>query len=292
MKFSVVIAAYNASDTIARTLQSLQLQSYKNFEVLLVDDASRDASVTKEIADGFFADGLDVTFIQHETNKNGAAARNTGIEAATGEYIAFIDADDEWVPSKLEKYKDHINEYGGEYLLYSQVTVSNEGGETFTRPERGISETEHVSEYLFLTGGFIQTSAICVPSKVAKEIQFDTRFKRHQDYDFCLRVFSKGLPIKYIAEPLTIYHIEGAVYKSKLEDFTYCFWWLNEMKSFMSKHGEAAYQFYLISGRLYCAKLWPKLFVNVFTSVFKLGPRGLWKSRLKLKFILRNLLNG
>ncbi|MDV6253343.1 glycosyltransferase family 2 protein [Vibrio sp. EA2] len=289
MEFSVVIAAYNASSTLERTLNSIYNQSYQDFEVIVVDDASQDFEKTVLIVDKFLALGMKIRLISHEVNRNGAAARNTGIDHAQGHHIVFIDADDEWLETKLEVYKEKIDLLESPSLIFSQVSVSSNGNISSSRPNKGPNKEQHISEYLFLSGGFIQTSTICVPTDFAKSLRFDDRFRRHQDYDFCLRAYHKEIPFIFIKKSLTIYHVEGKVFKSKLEDVNYCYWWLNEMRLYMSELGYGGYKFFLISGRLYCARSWLPLIKNILSSLKLIGIKGVWISRDKVKFILRNI---
>ena len=97
---SVIIPAYNAEDYISETLSSVLAQTYKNIEILVIDDGSQDK--TSQIVKSF-AEGNSNIILLQQSNKGVAAARNLGIEKAQGEYIAPIDADDIWFPEKLEK---------------------------------------------------------------------------------------------------------------------------------------------------------------------------------------------
>jgi len=98
---SVVIPAFNRADWIIPTLRSVQNQTFGDFEVIVVDDGSTDN--TAEIIAGFQADEPGIRLIRHDTNRGVSAARNSGIAAAGGDYIAFLDSDDLWRPQKLEK---------------------------------------------------------------------------------------------------------------------------------------------------------------------------------------------
>lgn len=97
-EISVIIPVYNAADTIQNAIESVLGQSYANFELILIDDASQDnwEETLKEVSDP------KVIFLKHGKNQGAAAARNTGIQNAKGEYIAFLDSDDVWLPNKLE----------------------------------------------------------------------------------------------------------------------------------------------------------------------------------------------
>lgn len=97
---SVIVPAYNQGAYIARAIKSIQNQSFSNVEILVVDDASRDD--TREIIAELRSADSRISLIWHPINRGAQAARNTGIESARGEWIAFLDADDEWLTSGLE----------------------------------------------------------------------------------------------------------------------------------------------------------------------------------------------
>jgi glycosyltransferase involved in cell wall biosynthesis len=97
---SVVIPAYNREKQIAKAIQSVQLQTYTNWEMIVVDDGSIDA--TAKVVDGFAKQDRRIRFIRHNANRGAQAARNTGIRLAGGEWIAFLDSDDEWLPRSLQ----------------------------------------------------------------------------------------------------------------------------------------------------------------------------------------------
>jgi glycosyltransferase involved in cell wall biosynthesis len=96
---SIIIPTYNRSRLLARAVKSVLNQTYQNFELIIVDDASTDN--TEEVV-GSFNDER-IKYVRHEKNKGEAVARNTGIKAARGEYIASHDSDDEWLHEKLAK---------------------------------------------------------------------------------------------------------------------------------------------------------------------------------------------
>lgn len=287
--FSVIIACYNNSDTISRTLESLYKQTFTDFDVIIVDDNSSDYDATLKVLNFYINKGLDIKIFKHVKNKNGACARNTGIKASEGKYIAFLDADDEWLEDKLEIYHNKVKFYKNDVFVYSPVLFRTVEGDSI-RPKRGIGNKEHVSEYLFGASGFIQTSTICLPQDVAKSLLFDERFRRHQDYDITLRAFSLNIEFIYIPVPLTIYNVSGAVYKAKNEDCNYCNWWLNEMKDYMTKQGYNSYRLYALSARMLIAKHYTQLLKNMIISSIALGPVGIWKTREKAKEILIQIM--
>jgi len=105
---SILMPALNVGDVLPRALASVQAQSFGDWEVLIVDDGSRDD--TAEIAQGFATQDPRVKLIRHERQQGAAAARNTALAHAGGRFIAFLDADDLWDPSKLDRQLAHMRE--------------------------------------------------------------------------------------------------------------------------------------------------------------------------------------
>lgn len=104
-KVTVIVPVYRVERYIAATVQSVLTQTYENFELLLVDDGSPDRSI--EICQQFVDPRIQIL---RQENRGPAAARNLGICHATGDYIAFLDADDLWLPDKLAKHVEHLND--------------------------------------------------------------------------------------------------------------------------------------------------------------------------------------
>ena len=96
---SIIIPTYNRSRLIARAVKNVLNQTYQDFELIIVDDGSTDG--TREVVAGFSDERI--RYVQHDKNRGEAAARNTGIKVARGEYIASHDSDDEWLHEKLAK---------------------------------------------------------------------------------------------------------------------------------------------------------------------------------------------
>src|SRR5215470_6392958 len=105
-KVSVVMPVYNVERFVRQAVQSVLDQTYRDFELLIIDDRSPDLSI--DICRGFHNSRLQI--IQHNENRGLAGARNTGIRNASGEYLAFIDSDDAWHPHKLERHVAHLDQ--------------------------------------------------------------------------------------------------------------------------------------------------------------------------------------
>ncbi|WP_130830749.1 glycosyltransferase family 2 protein [[Erwinia] mediterraneensis] len=235
IRFSIVIPAYNASESIVTTLDCVKAQTYRNFEVIIVDDKSADAAELEKVVNSERYQELDITLVLSEVKLNGAGARNKGIELATGDYISFLDADDEWRADKLQLASEKIHqlEAAGKqrFVLYSQVNIYEDGSFLKVMPMQPPGKNETVAEYLFGCYGFIQTSTIVLKREDALAIQFDTRYVRHQDYDFCIRADRMGYEFVMIAQPLANYHlITKFGSRHKGESVKYSMFWLDTMK--------------------------------------------------------------
>ncbi|WP_026650842.1 glycosyltransferase family 2 protein [Butyrivibrio proteoclasticus] len=115
---SIIVPVYNAAEYIAETIRMVSAQTYKDWELILVDDASSDGSssvIEKEIK----AQGKRIRLIKKSKNEGAAAARNTGIDASAGRYIAFLDADDIWKEDKLEKQIAFMEKTGAAFSFHS-----------------------------------------------------------------------------------------------------------------------------------------------------------------------------
>lgn len=121
---SVIIPTYNRAHLVARAINSVLNQTYSDFELIVVDDGSSDNTqeVIKSIADN------RIKYIRHNINKGGSAARNTGIGLSESKYIALLDDDDEWLPTKLEKQVNAFKEVSDKVgLIYTGSEVREEG---------------------------------------------------------------------------------------------------------------------------------------------------------------------
>ncbi|CAM3015070.1 glycosyltransferase family 2 protein [Halobacterium salinarum] len=192
---SVVLPVYNQPELLREALQSVQKQSLENVEVVVVDDASEDA--ISHVVNEF---GEWARLICHETNRGAAAARNTGIEHAEGKYVAFLDADDIWEPTKLEQQLvafEHAEDSVG--LVYTGfVQYELDGSEWEQYPEaRGNIYVEELERDLVNP-----TSTVMVQRDVLEEVGgFDTNLPSRQDYDLWIRI-TEHYEVDYVDEIL------------------------------------------------------------------------------------------
>lgn len=176
---SVVIPTYNRASLLRRALQSVFTQTFTSLEIICVDDASSDNTeeVVKACADP------RLRYIRHATNRGGSAARNTGIRAATGDYIAFLDDDDEWLPEKIERQLKVLETYDA-VLCSAKVTSAQPSEIAGVRAV--VLDDFRTSPYA--VGG---TGVLMAKAKVLRETLFDESLPRCQDWDLFIRIAHK-----------------------------------------------------------------------------------------------------
>lgn len=227
---SVIIPFYSTTEGLLKNaVHSALFQSYKDIEVIVVDDFSP-VKASNELAD--ITDSR-LSIVNHTKNSNGGIARNTGIENANGEYVAFLDYDDIWYPDKLELQLKLFNEKAKialnpeKLVIYSRCKIID-GQREFIRPVRPILKNETVGEYLFCAKQIIQTSGIFLEMTTAKSVKFDD-LKRHQDYQFCLSLEAQGC-VFYMLEETSYEFIQIP----KLNDYTFSLEWLTAYKNHLN----------------------------------------------------------
>lgn len=197
---SAVIPTYNRAHLVGRAIQSVLNQTYQDFEIIVVDDGSTDN--TEEVVKSF--NDPRIRYIRHDQNRGGSAARNTGIKMARGEYIAFQDSDDEWLPEKLEKqmrvFENAPAEVGVVYTGFWRI----EGDRRTYIPSDKISQKEGNIQGELLKGNFVTTQATVLKKECFEKAgMFDQRLPRFQDWELFIRI-SKYYEFKCIDEPLVI----------------------------------------------------------------------------------------
>lgn len=207
---SVVIPVFNSSTVVAAALRSVFAQSYQDFEVIVVDDGSEDeAELRAELANW----GDRILYVR-QANGGPARARNTGIARATGRLIAFLDADDEWLPTKLQQQVAYFDRYPETGLLHTALV-----GEAAVSRDIGGPPRPAFCD-LYHTRFFVNTLTVMTPAAVLEQVgSFDERREIHiEDWDLWLRIAASH-PFGYLSEPLAVYHRGG--HMSRQVDRTY-----------------------------------------------------------------------
>lgn len=210
---SVIIPVYNAEKYIGEAIKSVLAQTYSHFELIIVDDASTDRSV--EIIRSF--NDYRINLIQHDKNRGPGAARNTALEVARGEWVAYLDADDQWLPERIEKLIKIALQSGEEYFISDDMLFA------FDTPT-GLKiwgsvwkiyykfncngSFNDVSLEEFAQMGFPGITPL-IPLKKIKE--FNIRFPEDiffgEDMYFWIKLLKNGLRLRLVCDNLYLYRI-------------------------------------------------------------------------------------
>jgi glycosyltransferase involved in cell wall biosynthesis len=184
--FSVIVPVYNRSDTLAAALGSVFAQTDQDFEIIVVDDGSIDnpQAVVDAIADP------RIRFLR-QANRGGGHARNVGIDLARGDFVAFLDSDDIFLPRHLESMRRLLA--GTEATVgYAPVLVDRGIGRTIVKPPRAIAPDEHMAVYLLCDRGFVPTITTVAPRTLAAQVRYNENLRSAEDTDFALRLYLAG----------------------------------------------------------------------------------------------------
>ena len=221
MKISAVIPAYNSEVTIGRAIDSVLKQTRPADEVLVVDDGSTDS--TAEIIRSY---GDKVHLFQQE-NAGVSVARNAGVNAATGDWIAFLDADDEWLPEKLKLQTEHLQRNPDLKWTYSNYYRKSprfqklKTAHVSSRLTGVLQGKEFVEDYFQAEplGGHVWTCTLVVHKSVfEKSGMFEPGMKRAQDVDLWYRIAYQYPMVGYLLDPLAIYHEDTPDSSTKVND--------------------------------------------------------------------------
>jgi teichuronic acid biosynthesis glycosyltransferase TuaG len=208
---SIIIPTYNTEKFIGLTLQSVHNQSYQNWEMILVDDASTDKTV-KIINDFAKADNR-IKLFQLPKNSGNGFARNAALEKATGKYIAYLDADDLWFPSKLEKQIQFLKDNKLPFTFSFYDSIDEEGNSLNRRVEAPLNLTY---DQLFFCNYVGNLTAIYDADYFGKIVIEATQ--KRQDWRLWLTILKQIQVTKPVPEPLAFYRIrKNSISSSKFK---------------------------------------------------------------------------
>jgi len=249
---TAVIPAYNAAEYIARAIKSVLAQTRPADEIIVVDDGSTDN--TLDVVRSF---GEKVILIQQE-NGGASAARNTGINAATGNWIAFLDADDEWLPNMLELQTNILRQHpdiawtGGNYKI---CFCKRKYGLIKNEPERIQALLKNKLYFDDFFDAFIHKTYGCMDCMVIRKDVFQkvglysTTLPRANDIDMWFRIAYRYPKIGFVDQPLAIYHFEtGDSLASYHMDYAY-------LRRFLQRHLDMAKEADRLEPFTLCAKM-------------------------------------
>lgn len=206
IKVSIVIPTYNGLKFLPQTIASVMAQTFQNFELLLIDDGSSDGTAEWVAqfnqAQSINKTGHQIRFFQQQRS-GVSAARNLGIQSAVGEFVAFLDADDLWVPTKLAHQVDYLTQHPQVGLVHGWIALMNEAGILTGRVLS--SRPEDSSLARLLTKNSVACQTVMVRRSCFEQAGiFDPKADTVEDWDVWMRV-AKFYPIAVLPEVLAHY---------------------------------------------------------------------------------------
>jgi len=193
---SVIIPVYNGARYLRAALESVFAQTYRHFEVIVVDDGSTDDSGV--IAKSF----PDVRYIYH-ANQGVAAARNNGIDAARGEFLAFLDQDDLWTPEKLKVQIDHL-------LSHSDLGYTLTQQQFFLEPGETLPPWFRTDLFSSVHTGWVLGTMVVRRTAFEKVGNFARDYSAANDSDWFFRAKAAGIPMAVLPDLLLMKRIHEA----------------------------------------------------------------------------------
>lgn len=197
---SVITPVYNAEAVIGKTLESIFAQTYKNIEIVLVDDCSTDNS--KSVIEEYQKEHPEIVYFKQPTNQGAGAARNKALELAKGQYVAFLDADDLWYSEKIEKQINLLNEKDGAFSYTAIEMIDGDG--KVVKKKRKVKE--QINYKFLLKNTMIATSTVLIDRKKLGDFRMPLR-RGGQDYATWLMLLRDGTIAYGINEALEQYRI-------------------------------------------------------------------------------------
>jgi glycosyltransferase involved in cell wall biosynthesis len=216
---SVVIPAHRAAVTLGRAVTSALAQVEVEVEVIVVDDASGDDS-TRRVLEAFQG---HVRLVELDTNVGAAGARNAGIRLAQGEFIAFLDADDEWLPDKLASQLSYFTEDSSVVLVVTDAQILLSNGRSYTHfsvhpPHEGALAWKGLlaDNFIITSGAMVRASALEVTGL------FDSALLVGEDLDLWIKLALVG-EVRAVRAPLTRYHqqVGSLMMRTRQGEITY-----------------------------------------------------------------------
>ncbi|MBD2447501.1 glycosyltransferase family 2 protein [Nostoc sp. FACHB-152] len=242
---SVVIPTRNRPQIVIRAVKSALAQTLPTVEVIVVVDGPDEATVQalSQITDP------RLRVIELATNVGPSGARNTGVREAKGNWIAFLDDDDEWMPQKLQLQIDVAKNSQFKFPVVSSRFVAFTPKGEFIWPRRLLEPTEHLSEYLFvrkslfLGEGFMHTSTLFTKKELLIKIPFNINKSKHEDWEWLFEVNNQeDVGIEFVPEPTAYWHSDiGQQRLSNKGNWQYCLEWIKSVQHLITPQAYSSY---------------------------------------------------
>ena len=250
---SAVIPTRNRPSLVVRAVKTALNQTYSNMEVIVVVDGPDDSTnrALRAINDP------RIQIVTLPERVGGAGARNAGVRAANGEWIAFLDDDDEWMPPKIEcQLRTALGSRHPIPVVSSRI-IARTPRRDYVWPRRFPLPHEHISDYLFSRKSLFQGEAlIATPTVLTKrnfllELPFRYGLKKHQDWDWIIRAAARtGVGFEFAEQPLAVcYMDQGSPGISNSDDWRFSLNWVNDMRSYFTPQAYAAFVLIVVAAQ-------------------------------------------
>ena len=199
---SIIMAAYNAEKTIAKSIESVLGQTYRDFELIIINDCSTDK--TQTIVEAYQCRDSRLRLINNKVNSGVSITRHTGLQNARGEYIAILDSDDSWAESKLQRQIELVQSQNAR-LVYTGVSYIDEFG---VKKKWIMHVPKSVNYASLLYQNMIANSSALVEKRLYEEHE-SLGDKMHEDYACWLKILRSGVTAIGIDEPLLEYRVSS-----------------------------------------------------------------------------------
>lgn len=200
---SIVMPAYNAAGTIRDSIQSIFAQTVKDWELIVIDDGSKDD--TTRILEELAAVDKRIRFLKNEKNSGASYTRNRAVALARGEWIAFLDSDDLWRSDKLEKQLALIEKHPNAVICYTASSFIDDKGKSYGYV---MEAEERVTYKMLLRKNLLSCSSVLIRASVMKNIKMPND-RMHEDYFVWLTVLREYGEAYGVNEPLLIYRLSA-----------------------------------------------------------------------------------
>ncbi|EKN66452.1 glycosyl transferase, family 2 [Neobacillus bataviensis LMG 21833] len=202
---SIVIPTYKRTDYLERLLKSIKAQTFKEYEIIVVDDNSPNKEDYEEVVNKYSKEFKEFTFLRNDTNKGAPYSRNRGIKKAKYEYIALVDDDDEWLPEKLKKQIEIFNNSDENLgIVYTWTDAIDEKGDIVHQYR---AEIEGTPKKEILKGCFLPSPSVMVRKTHIQRVGlFDEGLPSCQDWDMWTRMILNNSECKVVKSVVTLYH--------------------------------------------------------------------------------------
>jgi glycosyltransferase involved in cell wall biosynthesis len=272
---SVVIPSRQRPTLLVAAIQSVLLQKRDDLELIVVLDGDTTGSA-EAVRQAFPNEGC-LRILENATPTGLSAARNQGVDAARGAWIAFLDDDDTWLPGKLDKQMAlALRSCYPEPVVTGQLDVKS-GGEFMICPSG--PPTQPISEYLFVQRSFfggpglVATQAMLAPRSLLLRVRFDESLVKHQGSDWALRAGQEPtVGFEFVAEPVAIYNCEpGRTRMTESEGWRYSLAWARSRAALMTSKAYAGFLLSHVNSSAIRERDWRAAF-PIFIEAIRRGP--------------------